>query len=234
MPAEANNPHGALQPHYFVDQGRATEAELLTRTVRLAGQHVTVTTARGVFSHEHLDMGTSILLDAVLGLVPDAQASTVVDLGCGWGPIALSLALATRGESLPNARIWAVDVNDRALDLTRRNAAALGLDQIRPVRPEDFPADTPVDLIVSNPPIRVGKAALHELLATWIPRLRPGGAAYLVVAKQLGADSLLRWLSGRLAGTEPFVASDGSPIAGTAERIQTTKGFRVLRITRDA
>ena len=100
-------------------------------------------------------------------------AGTFLDLGCGWGPIALTL-----GRTAPEATVWAVDVNERALDLLRRNAARLGLDNVRVARPDAVPPTERFDLIWSNPPIRIGKAALHELLRAWLPRLASGCCAW--------------------------------------------------------
>jgi len=138
-----------------------------------------------------------------------------LDLGCGWGPISLTLATLS-----PHARIWAVDVNERALDLVRRNAAELGLENIHAVRPEDVPADVAFRTIRSNPPIRVGKSVLHDLLETWIPRLDERSDAYLVVKRDLGSDSLQRWLAATF--------DDGYSVYRSA----TAKGFRVLKVRR--
>ncbi|MDH3302907.1 MAG: class I SAM-dependent methyltransferase [Acidimicrobiia bacterium] len=144
-------------------------------------------TDRGVFARNDVDPGTKLLL--LHG--PDATAtdSELVDLGCGYGPIALVLAHRN-----PQARIWAVDVNERARSLCRANAADNGLENITVVAPDEFPSDLPVERIWSNPPIRIGKAALHDLLTRWIDRLAPGGSAHFVVQKHLGSDSLHRWL----------------------------------------
>ncbi len=139
-------------------------------------------------------------------------AGTLLDLGCGWGPLALTMALQA-----PAAQIYAVDVNRRALDLMRRNASALGCSGVQIAEPADVPGDAAFDLIWSNPAIRIGKAALHEMLLTWLPRLAPGGSAYLVVSKNLGADSLQTWLSGQ----DP---------RWQVERFATDKGFRILRV----
>ena len=194
--------------HYFTASPASADERQRLR-VPLAGREVEVEVAGGVFSPGGLDKGTAVLFDEV----PDPPSSgTFVDLGCGWGPVALRLALLA-----PDADVWAVDVNERALDLTRRNAAALGLERVRAVTPEDVPADLRVDLLWSNPPIRVGKAALHGLLRAWLPRLAPGGEAYLVVQRNLGSDSLQRWVTTEL----------GLP----CDRHASSRGFRVLRVT---
>ena len=200
-----------MSEHYFSAQP-ASAAETRTISVDLRGRRVTVTTAGGVFSGDRLDPGTRVLLDAA----PDpAPSGTLVDLGSGWGPVTLALAAAS-----PDARVVAVDVNERARELTARNAAALGLGNVVVAGPEEaagLVADGVTELW-SNPPIRIGKQALHELLRTWLGRLTPDGRAYLVVGKNLGADSLQRWVTDEL----------GLP----TERLASSKGFRVLETRR--
>lgn len=195
--------------HYFSSTPRSEHS---TRTIRavLAGREVELTTAGGVFSPEHLDEGTRVLLDTV----PQPPATgNLLDLGAGWGPIALTLALRS-----PDATVWAVDVNERALDLVRRNAARLGLENVNAVLPDDVPAGLRFATIWSNPPIRVGKAELHAMLSRWLPLLDDEAAAWLVVAKHLGAESLQRWL--------------GDDLGLAVERAETSKGFRVLEARR--
>ncbi|MEJ8278510.1 class I SAM-dependent methyltransferase [Pseudonocardia spirodelae] len=179
-------------------------------SVRLhtSGADLTLATDTGVFSHTRLDRGTKVLLDAAP--MPPVRGP-LLDVGCGYGPIALTLA--ARRRRLP---VWAVDLNERALGLTRENADAAGLGNVIACRPEDVPGDVTFAGIYSNPPIRSGKAALHELLLRWLPRLMPGGRAYLVVAKNLGSDSLARWLSDE----------QGFP----ATRLVSEKGYRVLEV----
>jgi 16S rRNA (guanine1207-N2)-methyltransferase len=197
--------------HYFSPSPRS---DFSTRTIRatLAGREVELVTAAGVFSPEHLDQGTRILLDAV----PEPSASGhLLDLGAGWGPIALTLAMRA-----PDATVWAVDVNERALDLVSRNAARLGVTNVNAVLPGDVPDDVRFAAIWSNPPIRVGKRELHGMLEQWLPRLTDDGVAWLVVAKHLGAESLQRWLADSL----------GLEVA----RAANSKGFRVLSARRRA
>jgi 16S rRNA (guanine1207-N2)-methyltransferase len=195
--------------HYFTARP-AGETAFRTITITLAGRELTVTTAGGVFSPEHLDTGTRVLLERVPA--PPATGD-LLDLGCGWGPIAISLALQA-----PDATVWAVDVNERALDLVRRNVARLGLSNVKAVLPDGVPPDVRFAAIWSNPPIRVGKAELHALLERWLPRLDDDATAWLVVAKQLGADTLQRWIADELGFD--------------VERAETSKGFRVLEARR--
>ena len=167
-----------------------------------------LTVDRGVFSAGGIDPGTMELLRSD---APAPLAGDILDLGCGYGPIALTLARRN-----PSATVWAVDVNERALALTAANAAALGLD-VRVASPAGIPADLRFASIWSNPPIRIGKAALHSLLAEWLPRLAGDGYARLVVQKNLGSDSLATWL-----------ASSGWAV----RRLGSRKGYRILSVTR--
>ena len=197
--------------HYFSPE---PESPLRRRRVdvTLAGRDVTVTTAAGVFSPDRVDQGTSILLSRA----PAPPASGhLLDVGCGWGPIALTLALQS-----PDATVWAVDVNERVLDLVRENARALGLENVNAVRPEDGPDEVRFAALWSNPPIRVGKQELHDIVSRWLPRLEPGADAWLVVQKHLGADSLQRWIADELGDVVEV------------SRTSTDKNFRVLRATR--
>ncbi|PWJ52936.1 16S rRNA m(2)G 1207 methyltransferase [Quadrisphaera granulorum] len=184
--------------------------------MRLDGRELELVTAPSVFSGDRLDLGTAVLLDAV----PDPPADgELLDLGCGWGPVALTMAL--RSPEPTTRRVWAVDVNERARDLTATNAASLGLSGIRTAAPEDVDDDVSFSAVWSNPPIRIGKPALHALLLRWLPRLAPGGSAHLVVAKDLGADSLLRW-----------IGEQGEEHGWTAHRTASRKGYRVLEVSR--
>ncbi len=197
--------------HYF--SSAPSSAERPRRiTVTLAGRAVELNTAAGTFSPDHLDTGTAALL---ANTPPPPTDGDLLDIGCGWGPIALSLAMHS-----PSARVWAVDVNERSLDLTRRNAAELGLTNITVAKPDEVPDDVRFRTIWSNPPIRVGKDELHGLLRRWLPRLEPGADAWLVVARQLGSDSLQRWLAAEFADDL------------TVSRAATSKGFRVLHAHR--
>ncbi|RFA08929.1 16S rRNA methyltransferase [Subtercola boreus] len=194
--------------HYF-SASPSTELRLKEIPVSLAGRDFLATTAGGVFSPNQVDAGTQVLLANTPAPPPGGN---LLDIGCGWGPISLALALLS-----PHATVWAVDVNERALDLVRANAAKLGLDNVNAVLPDDVPDDLRFMTIWSNPPIRVGKNELHRLLLRWLPRLDPGSDAWLVVQRNLGSDSLHRWLE------------DALPPAFQVTRAATNKGYRVLR-----
>ena len=192
--------------HYFSEQPGVASAPDLVE-LALPDVHLRLSTDRGVFSHGRVDAGTKLLLLRVPAPPPGGD---LLDLGCGAGPIALTLA-----SRAPAATVWAVDVNERARALCAANAAANGLTNVRVVAPDEVPDDVRLATIWSNPPIRIGKAALHDLLLRWLARLAPGGAAHLVVHKHLGADSLQRWLT-----------EQGHP----TERTASTAGYRILRV----
>ena len=177
--------------------------------VVLPDLHLRLATDSGVFSPGRLDPGTRLLLEAA---PPPPADGDLLDLGCGYGPLALVL-----GKRSPGGRIWAVDVNRRALDLCHRNAVAAGLVNVRCVLPDDDCLPASYQLIWSNPPIRIGKPALHALLASWLARLAPGAAGYLVVQRNLGSDSLQHWL-----------AESG----WRAARLAARAGYRVLEVRR--
>jgi 16S rRNA G1207 methylase RsmC len=141
----------------------------------------------------------------------------LLDLGCGWGPIALNLA-----KLRPNAKIWAVDVNTRSVELTSRNAKDLRLANITACLPEEVPENLTFSGIWSNPPIRIGKKELHELLLKWLPRLAVGAEAYLVVQKNLGSDSLQKWLTEELAGSYEV------------SRYTSIKTYRVIKVKKNS
>jgi 16S rRNA (guanine1207-N2)-methyltransferase len=194
--------------HYFSEQPSSTEVRR-TITARVWGGELTLITGSGVFAAAGLDRGTAVLLRA--SPIP-AAASRILDLGCGYGPIALALAV-----HCPGALVEAVDVNERALTLCQDNAEALGVaDRVRVLRPDEVDPETRYDEIWSNPPVRIGKQALHELLLSWLPRLAPDGVARLVIAKNLGADSLQRWLTEQ---------------GYRCERVASAKGFRVILVS---
>jgi len=199
------------QEHYF-SESPDKPATLRDITYEVAGREFAVQAASGTFSASKLDPGTTILLSKFDEF---PETGNVLDLGCGWGPISLAIASFS-----PETTLWALDVNERSMELARNNASKLGLTNVKVVTADKVPQDLKFDAIWSNPPIRIGKAALHELLRTWLPRLESGGRAMLVVQKQLGADSLLAWIQTEFPEL-------------TASRFSTDKGFRVLEVTRD-
>jgi 16S rRNA (guanine1207-N2)-methyltransferase len=207
-------PESTPQSHYFRTPDPEHPLPRRDLDLVLAGHEVTLTVSGGVFSSERIDLGTRVLLREV---PPPPPTGDLLDLGCGWGPLAVTQAL-----SAPAATVWAVDVNSLALELTRANAERIGVGTVHAVLPDEVPDDVRFAAIWSNPPIRIGKAQLHELLLRWLPRLLPGAEAHLVVQRHLGADSLQRWLQETL---EP---------GWTVQRAGSAKGYRVLKVTAPA
>lgn len=194
--------------HYF-SADPSVPFERIPLTTEVWGHRMSLVSGSGVFAKGRLDIGTAVLFRETEPPV----GGRILDLGCGYGVIGLACALAA-----VDAAVTGVDVNERAVLLANENAAALGVgDRYTAYTPDDVPADAVFDEIWSNPPIRIGKEALHALLLTWLPRLAPGGRAVMVVGKNLGADSLQRWLT-----------EQGHPTT----RLASAKGFRVLEAVR--
>jgi 16S rRNA (guanine1207-N2)-methyltransferase len=197
--------------HYFSQEPKS-EYQPKQIELDVAGEVFKVSTASGTFSPLRLDVGTSVLIDH-LELAP--KDGNVLDLGCGWGPIALNLA-----KHSPKAEIWAVDVNNRSLELTAENAKTVGLTNIQTATPDTVPEEIMFSGIWSNPPIRIGKKELHELLLTWLPRLEKNASAYLVVQKNLGSDSLQKWLTETLIDVYEV------------SRLTSVKTYRIIKVLR--
>lgn len=194
----------AAQPaggQYFEAEPAAASSPR-TVAVDIDGTRLSFTTDSGVFSPDRLDAGTRLLLAEAPPLSPGERR--VLDLGCGWGPIACVAALRS-----PAAQVLAVDVNERALALTARNAEACGATNVTVAHSDTVDPALRFDRILCNPPIRIGKPALHELLDRWLDRLAPGGRAHLVVQRHLGSDSLARWLAGRGHNVTRLVSKTG-------------------------
>jgi 16S rRNA (guanine1207-N2)-methyltransferase len=198
-----------VNSQYFAEQPAAAHRPGTVHIV-LPDTHLALATDSGMFSPGRLDPGTRLLLETA---PPPPPQGDLLDLGAGYGPLALIMA-----SRAPAARVWAVDVNQRALQLCERNAAEAGLANVR-CRLADASADLPdsYELIWSNPPIRIGKEALHQMLTTWLGRLAEGAVAYLVVQRNLGSDSLQRWLT--QAGWQ-------------TDRVAARAGYRVLEVRR--
>ena len=194
--------------HYFNEDPEVPSARKRI-DVSLPDGSFSIETDTGVFSHGRVDSGTKVLLMEAPAL---PASGNVLDLGCGSGPIAVTMA-----RRAPGCGVWAIDVNERARQLTRDNASALGLTNVTVAAPDEVPDNVIFDVIWSNPPIKAGKKELHELLNRWLARLSPDGYAVLVVNKNLGSDSLAKWLT---------------ELGWTVKRISSRQGFRVLTVKR--
>jgi 16S rRNA G1207 methylase RsmC len=200
----------AQTSHYF-DPAPVVESKPRTVHLHVGELALELKADRGVFGSRGVDLGTLVLLREA---PPPPSEGEILDLGSGYGPIAIALA-----RQAPRARVWAVDVNERAIELTKANAEGAAVANVTASAPDEVPDDVRFDAIYSNPPVRVGKAALHELLVRWLRRLRPEGRAYLVVQRNLGADSLATWL--RAQGYQ-------------VERLKSKKGYRILQVANTA
>ena len=194
------------ESHYFTAR---PEVRSSPHTVDLVLQDLELAfeTDGGVFSAGRIDAGTFQLLQVAPSPPPRGN---LLDLGTGYGPIAIALARRS-----PDAVVWAVDVNERALELVKHNMDRARVTNVVPARPEDVPPEVTFTAIYSNPPIRVGKVILHDMLDRWLGRLEGGGRCFLVVQKHLGSDSLARWLNER---------------GFTTRRLASKKGYRILEV----
>jgi|SRR5438105_72979 len=193
--------------HYF---NPTPEVASRPHTVRLrtGNLDLQLQADRGVFGARRIDLGTLVLLKEAPA---PPERGEILDLGAGYGPIAIVLAKAS-----PRARVWAIDINERAVELTRANAILTGTPNITALTPLEVPDDLRFDAIYSNPPVRIGKEPLRRLLAEWLDRLAPGGHAHLVVQRNLGSESLVGWLT---------------ETGRSVERIKSKKGYRVITVT---
>ncbi len=195
-----------MNDHYYTESPASAHDERVVRLTAL-GNELTFTTDAGVFSRDGLDRGTEALLEALPTL-----SGRVLDLGCGWGAVGVAL-----GKRYPGLEIVMTDINRRAVELARRNLDANGV-RAEVVQGDGFEHVTGAfDAILTNPPIRAGKAVIYGLFADARAFLKPGGALYVVIRKQQGAPSALKYLK---------------EIYAEAETIDRSGGFHVLRAKR--
>ncbi len=194
--------------HYF-DEEPTTESAPRDVALLLPDVQLILRTDRGVFGYDRIDPGTKLLL---LKAPTPAASGDLLDIGCGTGASALTMAARS-----PGSTVWAIDVNERARDLCRANAERNAITNVRVCAPDEVPDTVRFSTIWSNPAIRIGKPALHAMLLRWLGRLADDGEAVLVVHKHLGSDSLQTWLSGQ-----------GHP----TERLASSSGYRILHCRR--
>lgn len=193
-----------MTEHYYTQNPGAAHDERQV-IFNVLGLEFRCVTDAGVFSRDGLDMGTRILLDALPPL-----KGRVLDLGCGWGPVGVAL-----GKRYPELDLLMTDVNARAVELAARNLRANGVTNARTAQGENYAACSGTfDAIALNPPIRAGKAVVYGLFAGAAEHLSEGGALYVVIRKQQGAESAERYLR---------------TIYRDVARIAREKGYWVLR-----
>ena len=194
-----------MNDHYYTrepqSESRPVECEYVYR-----GERLRFVTDAGVFSKGEVDNGTQLLLEAL----PEQMSGEILDLGCGWGVIGISIA-----KKWPECRVTMADVNLRALELSRENAKknrveteCIESDGMAALAGRTF------DAVVTNPPIRAGKQVIYQMFADAAKSLKPGGALYLVIRKQQGAESCIKYLK---------------TIYGEVEKLDRSGGFWVIK-----
>ena len=194
-----------MNDHYYTrvpqSESKPVGCEYTYRGVALTFQ-----TDAGVFSKGEVDTGTRLLLEAL----PEEMSGEILDLGCGWGVIGISIA-----KKWPGTRVTMADVNTRALDLSRENAKRNGA-EVTCVESDGMAelAGKTFNAVVTNPPIRAGKQVIYKMFADAAAQLNPGGALYLVIRKQQGAESCMKYLQ---------------TIYDTVEKLDKSGGFWVIK-----
>ncbi|MDF2925339.1 MAG: small [Paenibacillaceae bacterium] len=194
--------------HYYTSKP-ASNREDIRFQAELRGQVFTFLSDAGVFSKHGIDFGSTLLIET-MEIGPGAK---VLDVGCGYGPIGLAAArMAKPGE------VVMVDVNDRALELARQNAAANQIDNVRIMRSDALEQvrDERFHCILTNPPIRAGKEVVHRIFEEAYQCLLPGGHLWVVIQKKQGAPSAFTKLE-QLFGE------------GQVEECTKEKGYRIFR-----
>ena len=187
-----------MTEYYYTNNPTSEHEERSFRAV-FAGRVLAFDTDAGVFSKQHVDPGSELLCKAL----PDTLGTRVLDMGCGWG--AMTIMTLAR---FPKAEITMADVNERALALAVSNveknhmqATAILSDGFEKVEGE-------FDAVITNPPIRAGKSVIYKMFEDAKEHLVPGGALYLVIRKQQGAPSALKFLK-ELYGKAEVIERDG-------------------------
>ncbi len=198
-----------MNDHYYTREP-ASESRPAECAFTYRGIGMTFVTDAGVFSRGEVDNGTRALLEAL----PEEMAGEILDLGCGWGVIGISVAL-----KWPEARVTMADVNLRALELARKNAEKnrAGVTCAESDGMEAFMGKA-FDAVITNPPIRAGKQVIYKMFADAAECLKPGGALYLVIRKQQGAESCLKYLQ---------------TLYPRVEKLDRSGGFWVLKASKD-
>lgn len=190
--------------HYY-SQNPGTEHDEKKVIFEVLEQKLSCITDSGVFSRDGLDMGTRVLLEAL-----PALGGRILDLGCGWGPVGAAL-----GMKYPDAEIVMTDVNERAVDLAKRNLQLNGVKNALVLQGDGYEnVQGKFDAIILNPPIRTGKQVIYAMFADGRDYLAENGALYIVIRKQQGAESAEKYLK---------------TIYGSVERIAREKGYWVLK-----
>ncbi|MBB6636515.1 class I SAM-dependent methyltransferase [Cohnella thailandensis] len=197
-----------MSEHYYTREPQ-TASDRKSLTAELRGFKLQLTSDAGVFSRDGVDYGSRVLIEH-MDIPADAS---VLDLGCGYGPIGLTAArLAPRGH------VTMVDINERAVSLAAENAKRNGIANISAMQSDIYAAveGRRFDVILSNPPIRAGKVVVHRILTEAAEHLNPGGSLWIVIQNKQGAPSARAKLE-EVFGEEQV------------EEIGKDKGYRIYR-----
>lgn len=199
-----------MADHYYASQPTAAHDRKTWDTV-LRGQSYRFVSDAGVFAKGGVDFGSRTLIEA-MDIPHDAE---VLDVGCGYGPIGLAAArLAAKGH------VTMIDVNSRAVELAKENAAVNGVNNITVLESDLFSAleDRKFDVVLTNPPIRAGKATVHAIFEGAYERLRSGGSLWVVIQKKQGAPSAKEKLES---------------LFSRVEEVTKDKGYRIYRAVKE-
>jgi len=199
-----------MSEHYYTPKPQAA-SDRRTFEVELRGSRFRLASDAGVFSRGGVDYGSRALIERMAF----AEDASVLDVGCGYGPIGLAAArLAPRGH------VTMLDINERAVELARENARANGIANVEVLQSDLYGAveGRRFDVILSNPPIRAGKAVVHRILSEAKKHLTAQGALWIVIQNKQGAPSAR-------AKLEVTFGHDA------VEEIGKDKGYRIYKAT---
>ncbi|WP_337103268.1 class I SAM-dependent methyltransferase [Paenibacillus sp. YIM B09110] len=200
-----------MSNHYY-SESPEVKHNRQQHTFDLRGYAFRFMTDAGVFSKTGVDYGSRVLID-VMEIAGDAK---VLDVGCGYGPIGLTAAkLAQQGH------VTMIDINERAVELSRENARLNGITNVTVVQSDIYAAvkEQRFNTIVTNPPIRAGKAVVHRIFEEGYELLAPGGTMWVVIQKKQGAPSAEAKLKDLFGEHE-------------VEEVTKDKGYRIFKATR--
>ncbi|WP_339298246.1 class I SAM-dependent methyltransferase [Paenibacillus sp. FSL R5-0623] len=195
-----------MSNHYYSDKPQVAHDRRATEAV-LRGFSLRFVTDAGVFSKNGIDYGSRVLIDAIE--LP--SGAHVLDVGCGYGPMGLTAA-----KLVPDGHVTMIDINERAVELSRENAKANGINNVTvlqsnllaEVKKQDF------DVILTNPPIRAGKDTVHTIFEQAHRHLKVGGSLWIVIQKKQGAPSAKAKLES---------------LFGRVEEVTKDKGYRIFK-----
>ncbi|ASA24385.1 class I SAM-dependent methyltransferase [Paenibacillus donghaensis] len=195
-----------MSQHYYSQQPEARHDRRTIHTV-LRGRKFQFTSDAGVFSKGDIDYGSRALIETME--IPEGAA--VLDVGCGYGPIGLSAA-----HLAPKGHVTMLDINSRAVELARENAQQNGIRNVTVMESDVLGAlkEQTFDVILTNPPIRAGKAVVHQIFEEAYQHLNEGGSLWIVIQKKQGAPSAVA----KLESLFPVVEEKGKD-----------KGYRIIK-----